>query len=360
MIFLRAPRAIWRTVTALVGVALAFALQVAVGTLVQGLRGEAAALTAGYDADVIVQARGASTPTASRITPAELAALAAHVGQVLPVVVGTSREEWSAFAVVVGVPAAAAERFGLAIGRSPHGPDEAVVGAHLAERQHLALGGRVALGGRAREVVGIYRVGNHFLDDAVVLDLESAQDTLRLGADVSLALVGASGPAAARDRAAAIEGAFPRLSAKASQDFVGALRGVRALEAFVHAVELVTLGASLLVVTSTLLMTLTERTRDVGVLMAIGWSGARIVRALFVETLALCLVGAGIGAVLSAGVLTGLSQSSVLGFGWIPHAPAPWAIARGLAWATALATAAMLWPTWVVARTTPAAALRWE
>lgn len=360
MFFLRAPRALSRGVIALIGVALAFALQIAVGTLVHGLRTEAAALAAGYDADVIVQARGASTPTASRITPDELAALAARVGQVLPVVIGTSREEWSAFAVVVGVPASAADRFGLAAGRVPHGPDEAVVGAHLAERQRLAIGGSVELGGRAREIVGVYRVGNHFLDDAVVLDLAAAQETLRLGSDVSLALIGANGSSTARARAADIEHALPRLSAKASQDFVSSLRGVRALEAFVDAVELVTLGASLLVVTSTLLMTLSERTRDIGVLMAVGWSGPRIVRALFVETLTLCLVGAGIGALLSAGVLTGLSQSRALGFGWIPHVPAPWAIARGLAWATSLAAAAMIWPTWVVARTTPAAALRWE
>ena len=64
-----------------------------------------------------------------------------------------------------------------------------------------------------------------------------------------------------------------------------------------------------LVVLNTLFLSVMERTRELGLVLALGASRRRVMRMVLTEALLLALVGAGIGALLGAG-LVGLAESS--------------------------------------------------
>jgi putative ABC transport system permease protein len=51
-------------------------------------------------------------------------------------------------------------------------------------------------------------------------------------------------------------------------------------------------------VMNTMIMSVFERTREIGILRAVGWNGRRILRMILMESILLCLVAAVVGAAL--------------------------------------------------------------
>ncbi|MBE7518830.1 MAG: FtsX-like permease family protein [Thermoflexaceae bacterium] len=96
-----------------------------------------------------------------------------------------------------------------------------------------------------------------------------------------------------------IEETFPNLVTITS---VGELskvdQGVEMMDAANLAISILAVGIGAIGVMNTMVMSVFERTREIGILRAVGWSGARVLRMIIIESLALCLVAAGFGAAL--------------------------------------------------------------
>lgn len=351
-----------RSLITLFGVAVGVALYVAVAAILGDLGRETHDVIAGYETDVAVQARGAGNPIASRISADELRALVGLFGDdVTPFAIGTLREEWNSYALLLGTTPRMLNRFGLADGRAIRpGEREVVVGIELARRLGLGLGAELSFGGERWRVVGTYSVGNRFVDGAVVTDLRTAQRLLRMDESVNVALVRAGNRGDPRAVADTINGRLPRLLALASDDFIRTLRIFKTIDAFAKALALIAFVGSVAFVTNTLLMAVSERTRELGILMAIGWSPLRIVRMLLAEGLALCLLGGALGNGLALVALWLLNGSRLVAFGWVPVTLPREAVLASLGLVGSVAVVACVWPAVVVARLSPAAALRHE
>jgi putative ABC transport system permease protein len=117
-------------------------------------------------------------------------------------------------------------------------------------------------------------------------------------------------------------------------------------------------------ITNTLLMSVNERTREIGMMKAIGASGCHIGILLITETLIITLLGGLIGIIVSlAGA--GLIESFVRGI--IPYAPSgafisfdPVLAGACLLFSVGLGLACGLWPAWKSARLSPMEAIRGE
>ena len=104
-----------------------------------------------------------------------------------------------------------------------------------------------------------------------------------------------------------------------------------------------------------MLVSVTERTREIGLRMAVGARSRDILRQFLVEAVVLCLVGGAIGILVGHGG----SQLVRLGLGW-PVATSPGAIAASVVVSASVGIIFGFYPAWRASRLDPIEALRYE
>jgi putative ABC transport system permease protein len=110
-------------------------------------------------------------------------------------------------------------------------------------------------------------------------------------------------------------GAFPELRFWETKDAADNSEILRSMRATAWSVSVIAIVMGTVIVTNTLLMSVNERTREIGVLSAVGWSAGRIQGMIVLEGMLLTLAGSLAGAALGlagVGVLT--SHPRVRGF----------------------------------------------
>jgi len=120
-------------------------------------------------------------------------------------------------------------------------------------------------------------------------------------------------------------------------------------------------GISLLVggigIMNIMLVTVTERTREIGLRKAVGAHNSDILLQFLIEALVLCALGGLIGIGLSYGIAYGLSQMSFMPFGIVIEY---WALAMALGVSSGSGFLFGLYPAWRATKLDPIEALRYE
>lgn len=351
-----------RSIMTMLGAAVGIAIYVAIAAITDNLENETQRVIEEYNSDITVQSKGAPSPIHSRIKSGDIAALRAMLGdRVDPLVLGALRESWNSYAMLLGIPPALAPRFGLVEGDPPAASGrDVMIGTILAQQLGLKPGESIPLGEGSAKVVGIYSMGNRLVDGAVVASLPEAQRLLGKEGQINIALVRIRNRGEVARVVREINRRFPRLDALSTADFVGNMRLFRTIATFTRSVAIISFVGSCLVVSNTLLMAVAERTREVGVLMAIGWRPWLVIRMLLAESLALCLCGALAGNGMALLILKMLNNSQAVGFGWIPVSIAPITFLTSLGVSLSLALIAIIWPAAILYRLSPVEALRHE
>ena len=203
--------------------------------------------------------------------------------------------------------------------------DAAILGDTLARNLGLAVGGRVTLLGQARggsvaadvlRVVGLYHSGVPDLDRAILeMPLARAQDAFGMeGAANTIVLGGAS--------LAAVNSAMPDLRTLGRGAGVS-VRDWAALEpALREAIDLKYATAMLFyatlvvvvafIILNTLLMSVLERTREFGMLLALGMRPGQIGAMVWIELLGLALLGCLIGLLIGGGLTLWLQHRGIV------------------------------------------------
>lgn len=351
-----------RTLMTLLGAAIGIAIYVATAAITDNLEQQTFQAIEGYNTDIAIQSKGAATPIHSSLTSRDLAALREIPGiAVDPLVIGAFREDWNPYAILLGAPAHVMTRFGLIEGSFPApGARDVMAGSILAQRLGLKVGGMLTLGAEQARVVGIYRIGNRLFDGSLVTDIAEAQRRIGRKDQISLALARVDDAKSLKRTISAINARYPHLNALSTADFVGNIRLFRTVATFSKAIALISFIGSCLVVTNTLLMAVAERTREIGILMAVGWRPRLILGMLTAESLIICFCGALAGNGLALLILRLLNNSKAIGLGWIPVTVPPAAAALSLTVALALGIVAMIWPAIMLSRISPVDAIRHE
>jgi len=149
-------------------------------------------------------------------------------------------------------------------------------------------------------VVGTYSTGNSFGDAGAMFPLPAIQGYNRLAGIVTLVFVKVTPGSSPSAVAARVSYAQPELTTiRTATQFGRADQNLVYLEAAVNGSTVLAILIGAVIVGNTMLLSLFERTREFGLLRAVGWTRRRTVGLLLGESLLLAFLGAAVGVALS-------------------------------------------------------------
>jgi putative ABC transport system permease protein len=205
----------------------------------------------------------------------------------------------------------------LSAGRLPERgrTDAAVLGEGLARTLRLGPGGTLPMLGATFTVSAVFHPNGVINNNMVVVPLPALQRLLNRPRQITVLDVRLLHPADAGEAGAVrtrLDGAFPELVFTETRFVADSNDIMRLIQAMAWGISLIALTMGLCAVLNTLLMSVTERVREFGVLSALGWSPGRVLAMVVVEGVVLSLAGSAAGIVLGIGGLRWLAASPML------------------------------------------------
>lgn len=354
-------------------IGLAFAVAFAVMTVVtlavtsSGLERSAAAVISIGKANFTVAQKGQSDLLYSTIDRNQLAQIQHTTGVQSAVGVLVETEKINAnnpVFIEIGINPGDLARFGVkVVAGQPYAPTaahEVMLGWRAAANLGLHVGSRFYANGTWNTVTGIYSTGNAFGDAGAMFPLPAIQAYNRVPGIVTLVFVKVQPGASVAAVARRIDYQHPELTTvRTATQFGRADTNLVYLKAAVNGSTALAILIGAVIVGNTMLLSLFERTRELGLLRAIGWTRKRTVSLLVFESLFLALIGAAGGVALSYAVTAVLEILPALK--GVLHANyTQGAFWRALETALGMTLVGGLYPTIRAARLSPLKALSYE
>jgi putative ABC transport system permease protein len=200
-------------------------------------------------------------------------------------------------------------------GRFHNGKPEVILGESLARSLDKKVGDQLDLQGSTYTIVGIYHGGTGLEAGAIIMPLDQLQQLSSLQGKVSgfhvrlkPAPAGESPEHYLKRSQKEIETALPGLNAQAAADRAANNQFVGLAHAVAWGTSCIALLMGILGIANTMAMSVFERTREIGILRAIGWKAWRVMMLIQVEATVLGFVGGFIGIAFGWGALRLLAE----------------------------------------------------
>jgi putative ABC transport system permease protein len=222
------------------------------------------------------------------------------------------------------------------------------------------LGEQVRLAGRSFSVAGIYHSGDRFEDLGIVLPLHAVEALARRPGEITSIGVTVKLGATVKPVAARLERRYPGVAVLTEPgQAIKVDTSSRLIISTGWIVSLLALIIGGIGVTNTMAMSVFERTREIGVLRAVGWTGTRVAVMIVLEAVAICLLALAAGCALGViGAELFVARSGLSGL--ISPTYTATTFVWGLAFALLVAVLGALYPAWRAVKLAPIAALRHE
>jgi len=292
-----------RSLLTIVAVAIGITTVVVLGVLTHSLRRTAISVLRTGTADFTVAQQGVSDVLYSSLDESEVQQLQSYDGVesavgVLVAAVGLDSDH--PFFLELGISPDQLAPFGVQVvaGR-PYGATsegEVMLGFRASRDLHKNVGETINIDGLDFRIVGIFKTGQVFGDSASMLPLPILQARERKPGNVTLAFVRVAPGTNIDALRKRMEKDMPEIATVRSESEFGRIdRNLSLLSAANVGVSLLALIIGAVGVMNTMIMSVFERTREFGVLRAVGWSCLRILALVVAEALLIGLVGAAIG-----------------------------------------------------------------
>lgn len=221
---------------------------------------------------------------------------------------------------------------GRALTAADQGQHRAVLGSKLAENMNKKVGDTITILQQKFEIVGIFKTISVFETGGVVVLMSDYQQLSgRKGKVTGFSLRVKKSEATAdadvetvRQQLLALQvgtGKRQRLSAERPQKYLDNAAHLKLVRAMAWMVSAIGILIGVISMLNTMVMSVLERTQEIGILRAVGWPRNRVVRMVLLEAVVLGVVSAVFGAVGALGITHLLALSpTVNGFieGGIP------------------------------------------
>jgi ABC-type antimicrobial peptide transport system permease subunit len=244
-------------------------------------------------------------------------------------------------------------------GKPVRAPRQIALGRRAAEALKKGVGDTVRLYGAPYQVVGIYETGQGMEESGGTVTLADAQTIAQKPRKVSLFQVAVRRGSSADLVVQRIESLDKQLSASKASDYKGNESYGSMIQGFAWGIAAIAILVGGLGMMNAMVMSVMERTREIGTLRALGWSRRQVVGLILGEALILSLIGGLVGLALGVG-LTGLAATAP-GVGvFMEGAYSPGIFIQGLGTALFLGLLGGLYPARRAAKLLPVEALRYE
>lgn len=354
-----------RTLLTSLGVAVGVVAIVAFGSIARGLWASTNSSLKFNEGDLMIFQRGVSADVFSTLDEAKtrdtlladpaVERVVPSLWQVMPV--------WPApICFVMGIETEELTHHATKIvqGRMPQSGDEVVIGTVAAKMLGIGVDQKIWIASAHLKIVGVFQTDVVFFNSAVIVPLRTMQQFCMKKGLVTNFQVKLKPGSNVKEVGHRIESEMSSVVAIASADqYKRVDHGLEIANAVVNVIAFLAIVIGGVIVMNTMWMSVHERTREIGVLRALGWSRGRIVRMILIEAFSVGLlawiVGSGMGLALAkiATRLPFAQQFVDPVFDWQP-------VTVGFAVSVLLSMLGGTAPAWRAARISPVEALRYE
>lgn len=358
-----------RTALTVLGISIGVTSIIALGALADGLEAGYGSVLSGSQADLILSDPDSFDLILSSVDQTigdELLAMP-EVAEVSGLLQGLVMTESSPYFFVFGYPEGsfALERFQIVEGIGLYSREAAhvrgkplILGSAAAESFSKQVGDSLRVGDSVYRVVGIYETGEAFEEAGAVLQLQDAQELLGKQRQVSAFYIKLKDPAMGERLKMRIERLHPDLSLSTPEDMTGQLYMADSLRAMVWGIAAMAILIGGVSMTNAQLMSIIERTREIGVLRAVGWRSRRVLLMILGESVSVGLLGGILGTIMAWLMLLAFS-GPLSTFGATTN-PSPALLAQAFVVVLLLGIVGGLYPAYRAAKLQPIEAIRYE
>ncbi len=349
-----------------IGISVAISIFISLSSISTGMKTQIQDIVTRYSVDIVVQPKGADSLIMSRIAVSDFNKLRQLKGtkEAFPLIMGAIKTPWNTYFPVIGVSSIKtfSNKFNLTEGRLfTSDKRELILGITAAQKLGYHVQNKILLAhNELFTVAGTYYFGSSMVDNGAILDIKDAQRLLKREDYINMAFIQMAKDARADEMTTIINSAFPHLSAIRSGDYTGQVELFKTLDAVVWIISAISIFSCCILIMNTMIMAVSERTKEIGILLAVGWSRFMIFRTIVAEAMLICVAGGIFGSVISLLTLYMLANYTTAGLGWIPTSISFKTAYTGVGLSVLCGIVSALSPAALASKLSPAEALRHE
>ena len=313
--------------------------------------------------EVIIRQADVADTSLSSVDEAVFDRIAAlpTVRAVSPMMMAVSSMEELPFFLIQGYPpnSLAVLRFVPVEGTTITGNRQVMLGKTAAEALKRSVGDNVEISGSRFKVVGIYETGVSYEEFGGLMSLRDAQILAGRPRKATIVSIKLENPRDADDVVRQINLEFPEVHAAVTGDFVAQMPDIKNMDLMMNSITVLAVAVGGVSVMNTMLMSVLERTREIGVLRALGWGKRRILGLILQESLLLGTIGGIAGIVIAQLIAFWLDRLPVLNNSFAPIISFE-TLYKAVVVAITLGVVGGLYPAYRATRMAPVEALRYE
>lgn len=204
---------------------------------------------------------------------------------------------------------------GVKLGRlltpEDEGQNNVIIGRIASDNFGKKVGDDINIETDVFKIVGIYESSSIFENGSLIMPLKRLQELMSRKNRVTVFNIRIQDGADAREIADKIERIFPGVSAMQAEEALKSNQGIKMAKGMAWATSLIALLVGAIGTLNTMGMSVFERTKEIGVLRAVGWKKRRVMTMILIESITMSIMGGIIGCVLGKFLLLALSKYSL-------------------------------------------------
>lgn len=191
-------------------------------------------------------------------------------------------------------------------------PGSVLLGVHLADRLGLSRGDQLSLFGDTYGIAGVFESSSTWENGALILvlsDLQELTDRTNQATYINVVLQPPLSGEVAEKAIQSIADLDAKLLPLSTEEFVDKDTRMQVAGAMAWMTSAIAVIIGAVGTLNTMLSSVMERTKEIGILRAIGWPKSRVIRMILLESCGLSLAAGVFGTVLAVLLTWGLSQA---------------------------------------------------